>query len=67
MWHGLKSELEQLSKALATDADGSHVHLGPFNESACICASELLKLVDNEKKESASETAQISHVQTQAP
>jgi hypothetical protein len=32
MGHGLKSELEQLSRALPTDADGSALNLGPFND-----------------------------------
>jgi hypothetical protein len=63
MGHGLKSELEHLSRALPTDADGSPVNLGPFNESACICASQLLKLVDDENKKFATS----SSAQTRAP
>jgi hypothetical protein len=66
MGHGFKSDLEQLSKALLAYADSSHVKLGPFNESACICTSQLLKLVDDDKKKSASETAPSSSAQTRA-
>jgi hypothetical protein len=58
--HDLGSELEQISKALPTDADGSPVDLVPFNESAQLCASRLLKLVDEDKKKTASETAPSS-------
>jgi hypothetical protein len=64
MGHGLESELEQLSKALPTYADGSPVDLGPFKESAQICASRLLKLVDDEKKKATSETMPISSART---
>jgi hypothetical protein len=64
--HIFKSGLEQLFKALPAEADGSPIDLGPFNESACICASQLLKLVDDDKKKSASETAPSSSAQTQA-
>jgi hypothetical protein len=67
MGHGLESELEQLSKALPTNADGFPVDLGSFNESSCICASQLLKLVDDEKKKTASKTAPSLSAQTQAP
>jgi hypothetical protein len=52
MGYGLESKLEQLSKALPTDADDSLVDLSPFNESAQLCASRLLKLADEEKKKS---------------
>jgi hypothetical protein len=65
MGHGFKSDLELLSKALAADTDGSPVDLGPFNESTCVCASQLLNLVDDEKKKTTSETAPSSYAQTQ--
>jgi hypothetical protein len=60
MGHGLESKLGQLLKALPTDVDGSLVNLAPFNESAQLCGSHLLKLVDEEKKKAASETAPSS-------
>jgi hypothetical protein len=66
MGYGLESKLEQLSKALPTDADGFLVDLAPFNESAQLCASRLLKLVDEEKKKAASETAPSSSARAQA-
>jgi hypothetical protein len=62
MGHGLESKLEQLSKALPTDAYGSLVDLALFNESAQLCAGRLLKLVDGEKKKAASETAPKAHL-----
>jgi hypothetical protein len=66
MGHGLESKLEQLSKALPTDADGSLVDCAPFNELAQLCASRLLKLVDEEKQKVAPETAPSSSARTQA-
>jgi hypothetical protein len=60
MGHGLDSELEQLSKALPVNADGFSVDFGPFKQSAQVCANQLLKLVDDEKKKAASETAPSS-------
>jgi hypothetical protein len=66
MGHGLESELEQLSKALPTDADGFPVDLVPFNESTQLCPSRLLKLVDEDKKKAASETVPSSSARTQA-
>jgi hypothetical protein len=62
----MESKLEQLSKALPTDADGSLVDLSPFNELAQLCASRLLKLVDEEKQKVAPETAPSSSARTQA-
>jgi hypothetical protein len=64
MGHGLESELEQLSKALPTDADGTPVDLGPFKESTQVCASRLLKLDDDEKKKTTSEVAPSSSART---
>jgi hypothetical protein len=55
--HGFKSDLEHLTKALPEDVHGSPVDLGLFNESARICASQLHKLVDDDKKKTASETS----------
>jgi uncharacterized protein YecT (DUF1311 family) len=49
MGHGLGSELEKLSKALPVDANECLVNLEPYKQSAVICASQLLKLVDEEK------------------
>jgi hypothetical protein len=64
MGHGFKFDLELLSKALPSDADGSLVNLGPFNESVCVCTSQLLKLVDNKNKKTASKTVPSSSAQT---
>jgi hypothetical protein len=65
MEHGLDSELEKLSKSLPVNADGCSVDLGPFKESAQVCANRLLKLVDDEKK-AAFKTAPSSSAQTEA-
>jgi hypothetical protein len=66
MGHGFESDLERMNKALPEDADGSPVDLGLFNDSARVCASQLLKLVDDDKNKTASETAPSSSAQTQA-
>jgi hypothetical protein len=66
MGHGLESELEQLSKTLPIDVDGSPVDLAPFNESTQLCASRVLKLVNEDKKKTASETTPSSSASTQA-
>jgi hypothetical protein len=66
MGHGLESKLEQLSKMLPTDVPGSLIELAPFNESAQLCISRLLKLVDEEKKKTVSETAPSSSARAQA-
>jgi hypothetical protein len=66
MGHDFKSDLEHLTKALPKNADGSPADLGLFNESARKCAIQLLKLVDDAKKKTASETAPSLSAQTQA-
>ena len=66
MGYGFESDLERLTKALPKNEDGLLVDLGLFNDSARVCASQLLKLVDNEKKKIASEAAPSSSAQTQA-
>jgi hypothetical protein len=49
MGYGFKANLERLTKGLPMDEDGSLVDLGLFNDSARICASQLLKLVEDQK------------------
>jgi hypothetical protein len=65
MGYGFESDLERLTKELPENEDGSLVDLGLFNDSARVCASQLLKLVDDDKKKTASEAAPSSSVQTQ--
>jgi hypothetical protein len=65
---GFEADMERLTKALPKNDDDSTVNLGIFNDSACKCANQLLKLVeDQKKKKSASDAAPISSAQTQAP
>ncbi|KAM0844733.1 hypothetical protein ACQ4PT_056857 [Festuca glaucescens] len=66
MGYGFESDLERLTKALPKNEDGLLVDLGLFNDSARVCASQLLKLVDDEKKKTASKAAPSSSAQTQA-
>jgi hypothetical protein len=66
MGYGFESDLERLTKALPENEDGSLVDLGLFNESARICTGQLLKLVEDQKKTTASDAAPSSSVQTQA-
>nr|XP_051212788.1 uncharacterized protein LOC127330703 isoform X2 [Lolium perenne] len=49
MEYGFEADLERLTKALPKNKDGSTVKLGLFNDSARICASQLLKLVEDQK------------------
>ncbi|KAK1614376.1 hypothetical protein QYE76_019893 [Lolium multiflorum] len=64
MGHGFGSDLELLSKAPPVDANGCPVDLDPFKQSSQLCANRLLKLVDDEKKKIASESAPSSSAQT---
>ena len=57
MGHRLSSYLEKLSKALPVDDNNCLVNLEPFKQSAVICASQLLKLVDEEKTKAAPKAA----------
>jgi hypothetical protein len=66
MGHGLDSELEQLSKALPVNADGCSVDLGLFKQLTQVCVNRLLKLVDDEKKKTAFETAPSSLAHSEA-
>ena len=66
MGYGFESDLECLTKALPKNEDGSLVDLGLFNDSARICAGQLLKLVEDQKKKTASDAAPSSSAQTQA-
>ncbi|KAK1616618.1 hypothetical protein QYE76_022135 [Lolium multiflorum] len=53
----LSSELEKLSKALPVDANECLVNLEPYKRSTVICASQLLKLLDEEKNKASSKAA----------
>jgi hypothetical protein len=59
--------MEHLTKALPKNEDGSTVNLGLYNDSARKCASQLLKLVEDQKKKSVSNAVPNSSVQTQVP
>jgi hypothetical protein len=63
MGHRLGSEMEKLSKALPMDADNCLVNLEPFKQSSVLCANRLLKLVEEDKKKTASEAAPSSSAQ----
>jgi hypothetical protein len=65
MRYGFESNLERLTKELPENEDGSLIDLGLFNDSTRVCASQLLKLVDGEKKKTASEDAPSSSTQAQ--
>ncbi|KAM0859735.1 hypothetical protein ACQ4PT_046996 [Festuca glaucescens] len=67
MGYGFDADMERLTKALPKNEDGSTVNLGLFNDSACKCAGQLLKLVEDQKKKSTSDAAPSSSAQTQAP
>jgi hypothetical protein len=64
MGHGFGSDLVQLSKALPVDTNGCPVDLDPFKQSSQVCANRPLKLVDDDKKNAASEDAPSSSAQT---
>jgi hypothetical protein len=55
--HGLGFDLEKMSKALPVDANNCLVNLEPYKQSAVICASQLLKLVDEDKNKTSSKDA----------
>ncbi|KAK1665154.1 hypothetical protein QYE76_053313 [Lolium multiflorum] len=57
MGHELGSDLEKLSKTLPVDANNSLINLEPHKQSAVICATQLLKLVDEEKNKTSSKAA----------
>jgi hypothetical protein len=63
MGHRLGSEMEKLSKALPMDADNCLVNLEPFKQSSVLCPNRLLKLVEEDKKKTASEAATSSSAQ----
>ena len=67
MGYGFEADLERLTKALPKNEDGSTVDLSLFNDSVRICASQLLKLVEDQKKKTASDAAPTSSTQTQVP
>ena len=66
MGYGFESDLECLTKALPKNEDGSLIHLSLFNDLARICAGQLLKLVEDQKKKTASDATPSSSTQTQA-
>ena len=66
MGYGFESDLECLTKALPKNEDGSLIDLGLFNDSVHICAGQLFKLVEDQKKKTASDAAPSSSAQTQA-
>jgi hypothetical protein len=57
MGHGLGSDLEKLSKVLLVDANNCLINLEPYKQSAVICATQLLKLIDEEKNKTSSKAA----------
>jgi hypothetical protein len=67
MGYGFEADMESLTKALPKNEDGSTVELGLFNDSARKCAGQLLKLVEDQKKKSASDAAPSSSSQNQVP
>ena len=67
MGYGFEADMERLTKALPKNEDGSAVDLGLYSEPARKCACQLLKLVEDQKKKSASEAVPSSSAQTQAP
>ena len=66
MGYGFEADMERLTKALPKNEDGSTVDLGLYSESTRKCACQLLKLVEDQKKKSASDVAPSSSAQTQA-
>jgi hypothetical protein len=67
MGYGFEADMERLTKELPKNEDSSTIYLGLFNESAHKCASQLLKLVEDQKKNSTSDATPSSSAQTQAP
>ena len=67
MGYGFEADMERLTKALPKNEDGSTVDLGLYSEPARKCACQLLKLVEDQKKKSASKDVPSSSAQTQAP
>ncbi|KAK1684999.1 hypothetical protein QYE76_045847 [Lolium multiflorum] len=57
MGHGMRSELEEFSKALPTDDENHLVNLEPYKRSAITCANRLLKFVDEAQAEPIPESA----------
>ncbi|KAM0840479.1 hypothetical protein ACQ4PT_059654 [Festuca glaucescens] len=66
MGYGFEADMERFTTALSKNKDGSTVDLGLFNDSARKCAGQLLKLVEDQKKKTASDAAPSSSAQTQA-
>ena len=66
MGYGFEADMERFTTALPKNKDGSTVDLGLFNDSSRKCACQLLKLVEDQKKKTASDAAPSSSAQTQA-
>jgi hypothetical protein len=58
---GFEADMERLTKALPKNDDDSTVNLGIFNDSACKCANQLLKLVEDQKKKNLHPMLPRSH------
>jgi hypothetical protein len=65
--YGALLAFQRLKKALPKNKDGSTVDLGLYSDPACRCACQLLKLVEAQSKQSASEAIPSTSTQTRAP
>jgi hypothetical protein len=66
MMYGFEVDMEQLTKALPMEKDGTAVDLSTFSKPTRKCACQLLELVDAHKNQAAVETAPSASMQTQA-
>jgi hypothetical protein len=66
MGYGFEADMERLTKELPKNEDGSTVDLGLYSNPVRKCACQLLKLVEDQKKKSASESAPSSSANPQA-
>jgi hypothetical protein len=67
MGYSFEADMERLTKALPMNKDGSAVDLSIYNDPACRCARQLLKLVEAQKKQFASEAVPSISTQIRAP
>jgi hypothetical protein len=64
MGYGFEADMECLTKVLSKNEDGSTVDLGLYSDLARKCACQLLKLVEDQKKQSSSKVVPSSSLQT---
>jgi hypothetical protein len=67
MGYSFEANMERLTKALPKNEDGSAVDLGLYSNPAYRCARQLLKLIEAQKKQSASEAVPSTSTQIRAP